>query len=34
MNINPLKKIPNNAKINFGNFHHDIVEYNSAKSDI
>ena len=34
MKINLLNKIPINANINVGNFHHDIVEYNSVKSDI
>ena len=27
MNMNPLTKIPNNANINAGIFHHDIVGY-------
>ena len=34
MNINLLKNIPSNVNINVGNFHHDIVEWNSGKSDI
>ena len=34
ININPLKKVPNNANINLCSFHHDIVECNSGKSNI
>ena len=30
MNNNPLKNIPSNTNINVGNFHHNIVEYNSG----
>ena len=34
MNNIHLKKIPSNDNKNVVNFHHDIVEYNSGKSDI
>ena len=34
MNINIHKLIPGNYKINVGNFHHGIVEYNIGKADI
>ena len=34
MNIHLLKKIPSNANINVGSFHHDIVEQNSKEAEI